>query len=64
MDEKIIEGLKEDEWKDKFVSYLIKYSDIEAWEAREIADEAWNMAYDETPEESAETELSYWAENG
>jgi hypothetical protein len=59
MDEKTIEGLTEEQWKERYIAFMKKHSDIEDWQADESADAAWLMAEDESPEESAETELSY-----
>jgi hypothetical protein len=59
MDEKTVEGLTEEQWKERYIAYMKAYSDIEDWQADESADAAWLMTEDETPEESAWTELSY-----
>lgn len=59
MNEKPIEQLAEEQWKERYIAYMKKHSDIEDWQAEETADAAWLMAVDETPEEAAETELSY-----
>ena len=55
--------LTREQWRIRFVAYMTKHSDIIDWQADEIADAAFDMMVDETPEESAETELSYMAQD-
>jgi hypothetical protein len=57
--QKTVAGLSEEQWKERYITYLRKHSDILDWQGDEFADAAWNTATDETPEECAATELSY-----
>jgi len=57
---KTIHGLNEAQWKERYIAYMKAHSDAEDWECNECASMAWDEAIDETPEECAETELSYW----
>lgn len=61
---KTVNGLTYDQWTDRYIAYMKKHSDISDWQAEESADAAWDMAIDEMPEESAQTELSYLAAEG
>lgn len=58
MDEKIIGGLNEGQWKERYIAYMKKHSDILDWQADESATVAWDESTDETPEECAEEDLS------
>lgn len=55
--EKIIDGLNEEQWKERYIAYMKKHSDIEDWQADESASVAWDESTDESPEECADAEL-------
>lgn len=61
VNEKLINGLNEEQWKDRFVAYMKKRSNIKDWQARESADIAWDESIDETPEECAQCEMECWS---
>ena len=58
MDEKTVAGLNEEQWKERYIAYMKKHSDILDRQADESAAVAWDESTDETPEECAEEELS------
>ena len=60
MAEKLICGLNEEQWKERYIAYMKAHSNAEDWQCDESATVAWDESTDETPEECAEEELSYW----
>ena len=60
MDEKIIDGLNREQWKERFVAYMKAHSNAKDWECDESASIAWDESTDESPEECAEEEMSCW----
>jgi len=60
MDEKIVDGLNEAQWKERYIAYMKAHSDALDWQCDESADASWEGSTDESPEECAEEELSYW----
>jgi hypothetical protein len=60
MEEKIIAGLNESSWKERYIAYMKKHSNAEDWQCDESSSVAWDESTDETPEECAEEELSNW----
>jgi len=59
-EEKTIAGLNETEWKDRYISYMKSHSEESDLQWEESASIAWEESTDETPEECASEELSYW----
>ena len=60
MDDKIIDGLNESQWKERYIAYMKAHSNAEDWVCDESAGVAWDESTDESPEECASEELSYW----
>lgn len=63
---KTIEGqeLTEEQWKERYIAYMVRHSNAEPWQAEESADAAWDYVAsyggDETPEEDAQNDLDCW----
>lgn len=58
------EELTEEQWKDRYIVYIMKHSDALLWQAEESAEVAWDYILendgDESPEEDAQNELDNW----
>lgn len=58
------EELTEEQWKARYIAYLMSRSNALQWQAEETADAAWEFVEfhggDETPEEDAQNELDCW----